>query len=118
MHNQAGEVAKQSTGFKDKTGGSAGNGSLIKIGTELANTRTKSSSEYTAQTAHQSSLNAGENLSIVAAGAEVWAAQDRFEVRGVEALREVERWLCQNHLRQSPPFRPSPPQPLRVEALR
>lgn len=68
LNNQAGEVAKQSTGFKDKTGGSAGNGSLIKIGTELANTRTKSSSEYTAQTAHQSSLNAGENLSIVAAG--------------------------------------------------
>jgi len=68
LNNQAGEAAKQSTGFKDKTGGSAGNGSLIKIGTELANTRTKSSSEYTAQTAHQSSLNAGEKLSIIAAG--------------------------------------------------
>lgn len=68
LNNQAGELNKQSTGFKDKTGGSAGNGSLIKIGTELANTRTKSSSEYTAQTAHQSSLNAGENLLIVAAG--------------------------------------------------
>jgi len=68
LNNQAGEVAKQSTGFKDKTGGSAGNGSLIKIGTELANTRTKSSSEYAAQTAHQSSLNAGGNLLIVAAG--------------------------------------------------
>lgn len=68
LNNQAGEAAKQSTGFKDKTGGSAGNGSLIKIGTELANTRTKSSSEYTAQTAHQSSLNAGGQLSIVAAG--------------------------------------------------
>ena len=68
LNNQAGEAAKQSTGFKDKTGGSAGNGSLIKIGTELANTRTKSSSEYTAQTAHQSSLDAGGNLLIVAAG--------------------------------------------------
>lgn len=68
LNNQAGDLAKQSTGFKDKTGGSAGNGSLIKIGTELANTRTKSSSEYTAQTAHQSSLNAGGKLSIIAAG--------------------------------------------------
>ncbi|PFG60384.1 filamentous hemagglutinin [Pseudomonas poae] len=68
LNNQAGDLAKQSTGFKDKTGGSAGNGSLIKIGTELANTRTKSSSEYTAQTAHQSNLNAGGKLSIIAAG--------------------------------------------------
>ena len=68
LNNQAGDLAKQSTGFKDKTGGSAGNGSLIKIGTELANTRTKSSSEYTAQTSHQSNLNAGGKLSIIAAG--------------------------------------------------
>lgn len=68
LNNQLGELADQSTDFKDKKGGSAGNGSLIKIGTELANTRTKSSSEYTAQTAHQSSLNAGGNLSIIAAG--------------------------------------------------
>ena len=68
LNNQAGELNKQSTGFKDKTGGSAGNGSLIKIGTELANTRTKSSSEYAAQTAHQSNLNAGGKLSIIAAG--------------------------------------------------
>ncbi|WP_445262818.1 hemagglutinin repeat-containing protein, partial [Pseudomonas sp. JAI120] len=68
LNNQAGDLAKQSTGFKDKTGGSAGNGSFIKIGTELANTRTKSSSEYTAQTAHQSNLNAGGKLSIIAAG--------------------------------------------------
>ncbi|WP_460062192.1 hemagglutinin repeat-containing protein [Pseudomonas sp. H2_H09] len=68
LNNQAGDLAKQSTGFKDKTGGSAGNGSLIKIGTELANTRTKSSSEYTAQTAHQSNLNAGGKLSIIATG--------------------------------------------------
>ncbi len=68
LNNQLGELADQSTDFKDKKGGSAGNGSLIKIGTELANTRTKSSSEYTAQTAHQSTLNAGGNLSIIAAG--------------------------------------------------
>jgi len=68
LNNQAGDLAKQSTGFKDKTGGSAGNGSFIKIGTELANTRTKNSSEYTAQTAHQSNLNAGGKLSIIAAG--------------------------------------------------
>ena len=68
LNNQAGELAKQSTGFKDKTGGSVGNGSFIKIGTELANTRTKNSSEYTAQTAHQSNLNAGGKLSIIAAG--------------------------------------------------
>lgn len=68
LNNQGGELNKQSTGFKNKTGGSAGNGSLIKIGTELANTRTKSSSEYAAQTVHQSNLNVGGKLSIIAAG--------------------------------------------------
>ncbi|WDU62109.1 hemagglutinin repeat-containing protein [Pseudomonas poae] len=68
LNNQLGDLASKSSDDKDNAGRSAGNGSLIKIGTELANTRTKSSSEYAAQTAHQSSLNAGENLSIVAAG--------------------------------------------------
>ncbi len=68
LNNQLGDLASKSSDEKDNAGRSAGNGSLIKIGTELANTRTKSSSEYAAQTAHQSSLNAGENLSIVAAG--------------------------------------------------
>ena len=35
----------QSTGFKDKQGGTASNGSLIKIGTELASTNSKNTSE-------------------------------------------------------------------------
>ncbi|WP_199522649.1 hemagglutinin repeat-containing protein, partial [Pseudomonas protegens] len=43
-------------------------GSLIKIGTELANTRTKSSSEYNSETAKQSTLTSGAGLVINAGG--------------------------------------------------
>ncbi|MGC5700174.1 hemagglutinin repeat-containing protein [Pseudomonas sp. NFXW11] len=43
-------------------------GSLIKIGTELANTRTKSSSEYNGETAKQSTLTSGAGLVINAGG--------------------------------------------------
>ncbi|MDF3202380.1 hemagglutinin repeat-containing protein [Pseudomonas sp. 1912-s] len=68
MGGQASDANGQSTGFKDKQGGSPSNGSLIKIGTELANNRSKSSSEYNSQTARQSTLNAGQELAIVATG--------------------------------------------------
>jgi filamentous hemagglutinin len=51
-----------------KKQGSASNGSLIKIGTELANTHSKSTSEYNSQTARQSTINAGQNLLIIADG--------------------------------------------------
>ncbi|MEJ1229236.1 hemagglutinin repeat-containing protein [Pseudomonas sp. CCNWLW56] len=43
-------------------------GSLIKIGTELANTRKKSTSEYHAETAKQSTLNSGGSLAVIANG--------------------------------------------------
>lgn len=42
--------------------------SVIKIGTELASTRKKSTSEYNAETAKQSTLNSGGSLTIVAGG--------------------------------------------------
>ncbi|XVN16709.1 hemagglutinin repeat-containing protein [Pseudomonas corrugata] len=58
----------QKTGFADKQGGTASNGSLIKIGTELASTHSKSTSDYASQTAKQSTLNAGSTLSIIANG--------------------------------------------------
>jgi filamentous hemagglutinin len=58
----------QKNGFADKQGGTGSNGSLIKIGTELANTRSKSTSDYASQTAKQSTLNAGTTLSIIANG--------------------------------------------------
>ncbi|WP_305592654.1 hemagglutinin repeat-containing protein [Pseudomonas sp.] len=45
-------------------------GSLIKIGTEVAHTRSKSSSQYSAEQVKQSNLNSGGTLSIVASGAE------------------------------------------------
>jgi filamentous hemagglutinin len=45
-------------------------GSLIKIGSEVAHTRSKSSSEYSAEQVKQSNLNSGGTLSIVASGAE------------------------------------------------
>ncbi|EJL96298.1 hemagluttinin repeat protein, partial [Pseudomonas sp. GM102] len=68
LNGMASQTAGESSGFKDKQGGAASNGSLIKIGTELANTHSKSTSEYTSQTAKQSTLNAGKDLSITAAG--------------------------------------------------
>ncbi|WLH68687.1 hemagglutinin repeat-containing protein [Pseudomonas sp. FP2309] len=69
LNGQASDANAQSSGFKNKTGGTPGNGSLIKIGTELANNRSKNSSEYNSATAKQSTLNAGQDLSIVATGA-------------------------------------------------
>ncbi|UVM49024.1 hemagglutinin repeat-containing protein [Pseudomonas sp. B21-015] len=68
LGGMAGDAEANSTGFKDKTGGTSNNGSLIKIGTELANTHSKSTSEYNSQTARQSSVNAGGTLSIIATG--------------------------------------------------
>ncbi|NVZ52349.1 hemagglutinin repeat-containing protein [Pseudomonas sp. B6002] len=68
LGGQASDANDQSTGFKDKQGGSPSNGSLIKIGTELANNRSKNSSEFNSVTAKQSTLNAGEELSVVATG--------------------------------------------------
>ncbi|PYC11604.1 hemagglutinin [Pseudomonas jessenii] len=59
-----------------KKQGSASNGSLIKIGTELSNTHSKSTSEYTSQTAKQSTVNAGKNLLIIADGGAPGSAGD------------------------------------------
>ena len=68
LGGMASDADKQKTGFADKQGGTASNGSLIKIGTELANTHSKSTSDYASQTAKQSTLNAGTTLSIIANG--------------------------------------------------
>lgn len=59
-----------------KKQGSASNGSLIKIGTELATTHSKSTSEYNSQTARQSTINAGKNLLIIADGGAPGTAGD------------------------------------------
>ncbi|MBI6616786.1 hemagglutinin repeat-containing protein [Pseudomonas corrugata] len=68
LGGMASEANDQKTGFADKQGGTASNGSLIKIGTELASTHSKSTSDYASQTAKQSTLNAGATLSIIANG--------------------------------------------------
>ncbi|WP_123414700.1 hemagglutinin repeat-containing protein [Pseudomonas brassicacearum] len=68
LGGMASDANAQKTGFADKQGGTASNGSLIKIGTELANTHSKSTSDYASQTAKQSTLNAGTTLSIIANG--------------------------------------------------
>ncbi|MCK3846210.1 hemagglutinin repeat-containing protein [Pseudomonas sp. W15Feb34] len=70
-YNLGGQMADangQGSGFKDKQGGTASNGSLIKIGTELGSTHSKSTSDYRSETAKQSTLNSGQNLSVVATG--------------------------------------------------
>ncbi len=81
LGGQASEANGQSAGFKNKQGGTPSNGSLIKIGTELANTRSKASSEYNSVTARQSTLNAGQNLSIVATG-DAPGSQGNLEITG------------------------------------
>ncbi|WP_432780346.1 hemagglutinin repeat-containing protein [Pseudomonas corrugata] len=68
LGGMAEDANAQKTGFADKQGGTASNGSLIKIGTELASTHSKSTSDYASQTAKQSTLNAGSTLSIIANG--------------------------------------------------
>ena len=69
LAGQASDANDQSGGFKNKQGGTPSNGSLIKIGTELANNRSKKSSEFNSITARQSTLNAGEELAVIATGA-------------------------------------------------
>uniref|UniRef100_UPI003F58DDCA two-partner secretion domain-containing protein n=1 Tax=Pseudomonas helvetica TaxID=3136738 RepID=UPI003F58DDCA len=64
------------SGYADKKGGSGSNGSLIKIGTELASTHNTSTSEYDSQTAKQSSLTAGKTLTIIADGSAPGTAGD------------------------------------------
>ncbi|WP_397458938.1 hemagglutinin repeat-containing protein [Pseudomonas asplenii] len=54
--------------YLNKQGSTSANGTLIKIGTEIANTHSKSTSEYESQTAKQSSLNVGQTLAIEATG--------------------------------------------------
>jgi len=60
----------------NKKAASASNGSLIKIGTELASTHNTSTSEYNSQTAKQSSLTAGKTLTIIADGSAPGTAGD------------------------------------------
>ncbi|MFJ4145286.1 hemagglutinin repeat-containing protein [Pseudomonas sp. NPDC089734] len=56
-------------GMPEKSEKTASNGSLIKIGTELANTRSKSTSTYESQAVRQSTINVGESLAVTATGA-------------------------------------------------
>ncbi|WP_454835974.1 two-partner secretion domain-containing protein [Pseudomonas lini] len=77
--NDLGAMAGSAEGAGSDYGkkqGSASNGSLIKIGTELANTHSKSTSEYSSQTAKQSTINAGQSLLIIADGGAPGAVGD------------------------------------------
>lgn len=76
LGGMASDANDAKSGFKDKEGGTAANGSLIKIGTELANTHSKNTSQYDSQTAKQSTINAGQDLSIIASGGAAGTAGD------------------------------------------
>ncbi|NWE49692.1 hemagglutinin repeat-containing protein, partial [Pseudomonas gingeri] len=69
----ASDVKDALSNYGDKKGGS---GSLIKIGTELANTHSRNSSQQDSQTARQSSINAGGGLTIIATGNAAGTAGD------------------------------------------
>lgn len=97
LGGQASDAAGQSSGFADKQGGTASNGSLIKIGTELANTRSKSSSEYNSQTAKVSTLNVGEDLSIVATGDDA-GAQGNIQITGSNLKAANTYLLAKNNI--------------------
>ncbi|XXE00003.1 hemagglutinin repeat-containing protein [Pseudomonas sp. Z3-6] len=97
LGGQASDANGQSSGFKNKQGGTPSNGSLIKIGTELANTRSKSSSEYNSLTAKQSTLNAGQELSIVATGDAAGTLGD-IQITGSSLKAENTLLLAKNDL--------------------
>nr|WP_232434406.1 hemagglutinin repeat-containing protein [Pseudomonas fuscovaginae] len=69
-------VSGSADAYLNKQGSTSANGSLIKIGTEIASTRSKSTSEYESQTAKQSSLNVGQTLAIDATGKAAGTAGD------------------------------------------
>ncbi|UXZ96081.1 hemagglutinin repeat-containing protein [Pseudomonas phytophila] len=65
LGSTASDLMSDSQEVRDDT---LSNGSVIKIGTELANTRSKSTSEYSSETARQSTVNVGGNLAVAANG--------------------------------------------------
>ncbi|AIS14351.1 hemagglutinin [Pseudomonas chlororaphis subsp. aurantiaca] len=71
-------VGNLSSGSAQESEGKPANssGSLIKIGTELGSTRSKSTSEYSSETAKQSTLTSGAGLAIVATGNAVGSQGD------------------------------------------
>ena len=97
LGGQAADANGQSTGFKDKQGGTPGNGSLIKIGTELANTRSKNSSEFNSLTVRQSTLNAGQELSVIATGA-AQGTQGDIQITGSSLKAANTALLAENNL--------------------
>ena len=66
-YNAAGNMDASAANVSEGKPANSG-GALIKIGTELGSTNKKSSSEYNAETARQSTLNSGGSLAIVATG--------------------------------------------------
>jgi len=66
-YNAAGNMDASAANVSEGKPANSG-GALIKIGTELGSTNKKSSSEYNAETARQSTFNSGGSLAIVATG--------------------------------------------------
>lgn len=97
LAGQASDANDQSGGFKNKQGGTPSNGSLIKIGTELANNRSKSSSEFNSLTAKQSTLNAGEALSVIATG-EAANTQGDIQITGSSLKAASTLLLAKNNV--------------------
>ncbi|NWD48524.1 hemagglutinin repeat-containing protein, partial [Pseudomonas gingeri] len=84
-------------------------GSLIKIGTELSSSSSRKSSEKETQTAHRSTVNAGQTLSIVSTGASAGTTGDIHVVGSelkagatvLQAQNNVTLESAQNTTRQS-----------------
>ncbi|WP_339437367.1 hemagglutinin repeat-containing protein [Pseudomonas sp. EL_65y_Pfl1_R32] len=89
-------------GSTDSANRSAGrpansSGSLIKIGTELASTRSKSTSDYSSETAKQATLNSGGTLSMIATGKEEGSRGD-IDVIGSSLKAEQTMLVAKNNI--------------------
>nr|WP_306108701.1 hemagglutinin repeat-containing protein [Pseudomonas sp. Fl4BN1] len=92
-------VGNQDSGSAQESEGKPANssGSLIKIGTELANTRSKSSSEYDSETAKQSTLTSGAGL-VISAGGDGAGAKGDIHVIGSSLKAENTALIAKNDI--------------------
>ncbi|MGY4490754.1 hemagglutinin repeat-containing protein [Pseudomonas sp. TE3610] len=92
-------VGNSSAGAANESDGRPANsgGSLIKIGTELASTHSKSTSDYESQTAKSSTVTSGGNLSVIATGDQADAKGD-IDILGSQLKAEQTLLLAKNNI--------------------
>ncbi|WP_416426987.1 hemagglutinin repeat-containing protein [Pseudomonas sp. App30] len=92
-------VGNSSAGAANESDGRPANsgGSLIKIGTELASTHSKSTSDYESQTAKSSTVTSGGNLAVIATGDQADAKGD-IDILGSQLKAEQTLLMAKNNI--------------------